>query len=345
MRSCCLVLLLACSESASAPRVVVDDPSDAPIAELDARQTARFALGDAAFELVFRESQGLGPRFIRQSCTGCHEDDSRGPGMVHRATDGTLLRPRAITGGGDVIPDDAQRRFGPPVFGRGYVEAVADAELERVAREQAEHPHVSGRVPRLDDGRIGRFGLKSKLATLDAFVADAYLNDMGITSPHRPEEEGEDAKPGVDLADDVVEQVADYVRMLAIPTRADVPGADLFARVGCAACHVPTMRTRDDYAIRQLADIDAPIYSDLLLHDMGTELADGIEEAAASGSEWRTSPLIGIRHMNAYLHDGRARTIADAVRMHGGEAGFARDAFERLDTDARARLVRFVESL
>lgn len=345
MRACCLVVLFACAESTPAPRVILDDPTDAPIAELDARQTRRFALGDAAFELVFREAQGLGPRFIRQSCTGCHENDSRGPGMVHRSADGTLLRPRALAGRGDTIPEDAQRRFGPPVFGRGYVEAVADAELERVARDQADHPHVSGRVPRLEDGTIGRFGLKSKLATLEGFVAEAYLNDMGITSPHRPHEEGEDAKPGIDLEADVVEQVADYVRMLAIPSRAETPGADLFEQVGCATCHVPTMRTRANHPIRQLAGIDAPIYSDLLLHDMGVDLADGIAEGPASGSEWRTSPLIGIRHMNAYLHDGRARTVAEAVRMHAGEARFAREAFGQLADEARGRLIRFVESL
>ena len=266
--------------------------------------------------------------------------------MVHRLADGTLLRPHATTGSGDPIPPDTLRRFGPPVFGRGYVEAVADSEIERVARSQRNHPHVSGRSPRLAGGAIGRFGLKSRLATLDAFVADAYLNDMGITSPHQPHEEGDDGKPGVDLADGVVEQVADYVRMLAIPPRvAGVPGADLFERVGCAVCHVPELATRSDYPVPQLAGIAAPIYSDLLLHDMGEELADGIAEGAASGSEWRTAPLIGVRHLSALLHDGRARDVRGAIEAHGGEAGFARDAFLGLEPAQQDRLVRFVESL
>ena len=344
MRTCCLALLIACSDTPP-PRLIADDPSDAPLAELDAEQTRRFALGDAAFELVFREAQGLGPRFIRRSCTGCHAEDARGPGMVHRLADGTLLRPRSTEGVPDLIPHDTQRRFGPPVFGRGYVEAVSDSELERVAEIQAPHPHVSGRVPRLDDGSVGRFGLKARLATLEQFVADAYLNDMGITSPHRPHEEGEDAKPGVDLDDDVVEQVADYVRMLAIPRREDVEGAELFERAGCATCHVPTLKTRRDYPVRQLAGIDAPIYSDLLLHDMGAELADGIAEGAATGTEWRTAPLIGLRHMSAYLHDGRAETVRDAIRLHGGEAEFVHERLRELGTASENQLIRFVESL
>ncbi len=335
-----LALVAACSEP-PAPQLVTDDPSDAPIAELSAAQTQRFALGDAAFELVFREAQGLGPRFIRQSCTGCHENDARGPGIVHRRMDGTLIRPRSTDGASESIPEQTHRRLGPPVYGRGYLEAVSDAAIANAARAQERHPHVSGRVPRLADGSIGRFGLKSRLSTLDAFVADAYLNDMGITSPHQPDEEGEDAKPGVDLATDVVEQVADYVRMLAIPRRDSREGAALFAELGCATCHVPHMATRADYPVPQIDD--APIYSDMLLHDMGDALADGVAEGAATGREWRTAPLMGLRFMSAFLHDGRAASVREAIELHAGEAEFARDAF-RASAD-KDRLVGFVEAL
>src|SRR5690606_33901635 len=122
----------------------------------------------------------------------------------------------------------------------------------------------------------GRFGHKARIATVDELTADAYQGDMGITSPMRPEEppnpEGlvDDARSGLDIELDTVNVAADYVRLLAIPERRATTerGARLFAEARCAVCHVPSLRTRDDYPIPQIAGMDAPIYTDLLLHDM-----------------------------------------------------------------------------
>jgi CxxC motif-containing protein (DUF1111 family) len=207
-----------------------------------------------------------------------------------------------------------------------------------------------------EDGLVGRFGLKARIATLDDFSADAFQGDMGITSPMRPNEPpnpealADDVHPGLDITLGDVNLAADYVRLLAIPRRekADAAGEALFAEARCDVCHVPSLRTRADYPIAPLAGIDAPVFTDLLLHDMGSELADGLPDGDATGSEWRTAPLMGLRHFTAFLHDGRAATVEDAILLHEGPGSEANDSiarFRAMTDDERARLVHFVESL
>jgi CxxC motif-containing protein (DUF1111 family) len=255
------------------------------------------------------------------------------------------------------------------------MEAVRDDEIERIEREQAARDDgVSGRINRVPygaepnpdqpfhahdraaTGLIGRFGLKARIATIDEFTADAYQGDMGITSTLRPDEppnpDGltDDARPGPDVSAEVVNLTADYVRLLALPRREDGPpeGPELFERVGCASCHVPSLRTRSDYPIPQLAGIDVAVFTDFLVHDMGEGLADGIVEHGASGREWRTAPLIGLRHMPSYLHDGRASTLEEAIEAHGAEDAESRrayEAFRALDEPARQMLVSYVSTL
>jgi CxxC motif-containing protein (DUF1111 family) len=137
------------------------------------------------------------------------------------------------------------------------------------------------------------------------------------------------------------------LRRIAIPKRVGLTerGAKLFEQTGCATCHVPTLHTRRDYPIAQLADIDAPIYSDLLLHDLGAALADGNTDGTATSAQWRTSPLIGLRFMKTYMHDGRAHSVADAIAAHDGEARVAADSFRALGDADRADLLKFVEAL
>lgn len=391
------LLLVGCGDPLDGLEVVGEDPSDAPLEGLDEATLARFDAGDAAFEAPFRESQGLGPVYIRHACTSCHQDDARGPGMVQKmvllgpdgapAPDqsalafGHTVRPQVAGGAalGVTPPEDREvwmtRRFGPAVFGRGYLEAIADAEIERVeAAQAADDDGITGRIHRVawrsepnpdqpyhdigpgSEGLIGRFGLKARVATLDEFVADAYQGDMGITSPLRPTEvpnpEGltDDALDGVDIDAATVNVVADYVRLLAIPRRSAPPegGAALFAEVGCATCHVPSLRTREDYPIARLGGIEAPVYTDLLLHDMGEGLADGLSDGDASPREWRTAPLMGLRHLRSYLHDGRALTVEEAIEAHasdGSEANGVVEAYRALDDDARGLLLGFVEGL
>jgi CxxC motif-containing protein (DUF1111 family) len=178
---------------------------------------------------------------------------------------------------------------------------------------------------------------------------------MSLTSPFRPDElpnpDGlvDDDHTGLDLDLETVTRTADYIRLLEIPARTAHPaGAQAFEDVGCAVCHAPSLRTRADYPVPELADVDAPIYSDLLLHDMGASLGDGIAEGEAGPRDWKTSPLIGLRFQIYFLHDGSATSVEDAILRHGEEGSEAAPvvaAFESLDPDERRALVEFVESL
>jgi CxxC motif-containing protein (DUF1111 family) len=266
-------------------------------------------------------------------------------------------------------------RVPPAVFGRGYMEAIDGAEIERVEAEQAARTDaIHGRINRVtyaseantdtsfhqyqkgQTNLIGRFGLKARIPTLDDFTADAYQGDMNVTSPMRPTEVpnpdglADDGKPGLDIDQDTVNSVATYMRLLAIPSRAapDPAAVALFDQVKCGACHVPSLRTRADYPITQLAGIDAAVYTDLLLHDMGEALADGLTDGQATSREWKTPPLIGVRFLRNFMHDGRALTVEDAINHHqgtGSQAGESVDLFLGLSAADREKLVAFVRSL
>jgi len=406
----CLFTLLGCNSGASEPTgkgdddplkdltLVSADPSDIQLSALPPEWSDRFQRGDTMFELPFKDNQGLGPVYIRQSCNSCHAADSRGPGAVrkmvvvdadgHTPADdqsplnyGHTVRPLMAAGAtqGIDVPEGrtdllVTKREPPAVFARGYLEAVEDGEILRVAMQQAERGVVSGEVNWVEyasepnpntqfhqfkrgDRAIGRFGLKARIATLDEFAADAFQNDMGITSELRPDElpnpAGDaDAVPGVDVDTETLNDVADYMRVLRIPRRGEVAkdphGQTLFEQTGCAECHQPTMHTRADYPIAAIADKEALIYTDLLIHDMGPDFADGLREFDAGYSEWRTPPLLGLRHMQRYLHDGRAETIEQAIEMHGGsesEGVAAAEAFGALSDADRAALLKFVSAL
>lgn len=399
----CIFLALACQDEAAAPRegrvLARARPGDAPSSGLSGDWNRRFLRGGALFEQPFREAQGLGPLFIRQSCDSCHAGDGRGPGTVRKmvlvdsdgrtpAADqsglgfGQTVRPQRAAGAllAVTVPEDRSDVFvttrePPAVFGRGYLEAVLDSEILRVEAEQAERGGpASGRVNWVEyqsdanpdtrfhahqpgDRVIGRFGLKARIATLDEFAADAFQGDMGLTSELRPRElpnpsSEDDEVPGVDLDAESVNLVADYVRLLRIPHRSEdaksVQGQRLFHEAGCADCHVPALRTRPDYPVESLAGIEAPIYSDLLLHDMGADNSDGLHEGDATGAEWRTPPLLGLRDLERYMHDGRAETIEQAIALHGGDGSEAASATERylaLSSTDRAALLKFVSAL
>ena len=379
-------------------RIVAEDAVDLPLAGASAEDLKIFRDGDALFDVTFGARDGLGPLFIRSNCSACHAEAGRGPGLVEKMAPvdpavggeplpyGPTIRPY-VTGTATtplVPPPDGwgqplqrSRRLGPALWGRGYVEAVADAEIERLAAEQAARPDaIHGRINRVtyhsaaaddpgfqghaagDAGLIGRFGLKARVATISDFTADAFQGDMGITSPMRPTElvnpDGltDDGKPGVDIDLDIVRDVAGYVRRIEIPRRdpalATSAARGLFEQALCSTCHAPALRTRADYPVALLADVDAPVYSDLLLHDMGDDLADGVADEGATGREWRTTPLIGLRFFGSYLHDARAHTIDEAITMHAGPGSQANEAVSRyqaLPEAERAELLRFVSSL
>jgi CxxC motif-containing protein (DUF1111 family) len=188
------------------------------------------------------------------------------------------------------------------------------------------------------------------------FTADALNSDMGITTPDHPAEpagpEGltDDEKPGVDFDAERVTLLSDYVRLLEIPERRPATQRDheLFRRAGCDACHVPALRTESAFDIPALAGIEAFVYTDLLLHDMGASLSDSQTEGDAGPREYRTPPLIGLRFMPTFLHDGRAGSVEQAILAHGAPDSEGRDAVAQyltLDASDRLGLLRFVEGL
>lgn len=271
-------------------------------------------------------------------------------------------------------------RLPPPVFGVGLIEAIPEATILALADpNDANGDGVSGRpnmvvaaayVPAGEIGgggvpRLGRFGRKAQVSNLVQQVVEAYHQDIGITSEFRPVENGNPLSSlpisAADLAADpeiptaTVQAVVQYIRTLAAPAAGGATaqrdeGRQHFVAAGCGSCHVPTLRT-GTHPIRALSSVDVALYSDLLLHDMGDALADNRPDEGASGREWRTTPLWGLRLMRQFLdgaafllHDGRARSVDEAIRLHGGEAQRARDAFLALSPTQRAALLDFVES-
>src|SRR2546427_1768739 len=253
---------------------------------------------------------------------------------------------------------DSGHRTTPDLFGFGLLDAVPDAEILALADPlDLNGDGISGRPNRTADGRLGRFGRKAQVATLREFNTDAFVMEMGITDPGNQTEQtigGMPLPPGVDPLPEpeiIAEQfdAADaFVRFLAPPPRAPlditgVQGAGVFGRIGCASCHVAQLVTGNN-PVPALQFRKVLAYTDLLLHDMGPDLAD-ICLGDAQPSEFRTEPLMGLRFATAFLHDGRAATVAQAIELHGGEGLAARNRFLRLTPFQRATLLRFLGTL
>lgn len=291
---------------------------------------------------------------------------------------GPQLQERAIPGAvPEMLPAHATAisiRSGPLVFGLGLIEAIPDAViLAHADPNDADGNGISGRpnmvvppewvgVPQTPS--VGRFGRKAGVAFLLQQVATAYHQDMGITSDVLPIENlhpangtlGDDV-PEPEVSRSTIEDVLFYLRTLAPPKRGPVSpqvlqGEQLFQEVGCASCHLPSMKTGIHPTIAALSQVDVPLYSDLLLHDMGPELEDNFIEGEAGGREWRTSPLWGMRlvadHLGGnpfYLHDGRTSELAEVLRLHGGEAAGARGRFLALSKQDQDALIAFLLSL
>ncbi|HKE41135.1 MAG TPA: di-heme oxidoredictase family protein [Casimicrobiaceae bacterium] len=285
---------------------------------------------------------------------------------------GSLLQEKAIDPAvQEVIPSQANviaHRMTTPLFGAGLIEAIPDAEI--LLNAAVPKPDgISGRPSVVQDvasgqTRIGRFGWKAQQATLLSFAGDAYLNEMGITNRLFPTENAPNGNTALlaqyDLVPDPedvtdpatgkadIDRFADFMRMLAPPpqlalTQDARAGQDLFSQIGCAACHRPMMVTGPNTS-RALDRKAVPLFSDLLLHDMGS-LGDGIAQGSARPSEMRTAPLWGLRSRGPYLHDGRAATVDAAIRMHDGEAARARDRFNRLGKSMQAQLLAYLGSI
>lgn len=262
-------------------------------------------------------------------------------------------------------------RIAPVVAGVGLLEAIPEEQiLEHADPDDADGDGISGRAnyvvsPSLGAAALGRFGWKANVATVEDQIAEAFLQDLGITSPNHLPENCTPSQTDClraptggspELTADRLAKVVAYASTLAVPARREIgersviQGAALFDELGCAACHVATFTT-GEHEIHELRGHLVTPFSDLLLHDMGPGLADGFSDAEASGSEWRTAPLWGlglIGEVNGHtflLHDGRARSIEEAILWHGGEAEESRRRYTELDADDRNRVIEFLESL
>ncbi len=272
-----------------------------------------------------------------------------------------------------LLPSDVQRslRIAPPVFGMGLLEAVSEQTLRDVAERQRAQG-FNGRINTVWDEinqrpALGRFGWKANQPSVRQQIAAAFLGDMGVTSSlHMKQncppiqEICEQEVPGnrPELIDPDWNDLELWALGLAVPAQRDQAepdvqrGAKLFDEVKCAVCHLPTLTTADKFErLPQLAQQTFQPYSDLLLHDMGEELADGRPDFEAGPRDWRTPPLWGlglsetVTGSTAMLHDGRARNTTEAILWHGGEAAVARDAFARMSQADRDALLKFLASI
>ena len=275
----------------------------------------------------------------------------------------------------EIIPAgvDKSVRLPPPVFGMGLIENIPVETILSYADEfDADGDGISGRpnwvtppdtIPSTEVGggpgeQLGRFGRKASVSTLIQQVAQAFHQDIGITSSFFPVEHSHvgDTVPDPEIEASTVMDIVVFLRLLSPPPRGEISpevnsGEVLFEKIGCASCHVPSMQTGAS-PISALNGVNANIYSDFLLHDMGEELADNRPDASANGREWRTAPLWGTRLVAHFLdgtpfflHDGRATSLEGAIRAHGGEAQKAKEAFFNLLDEEQRAVIAFLESL
>jgi CxxC motif-containing protein (DUF1111 family) len=270
-------------------------------------------------------------------------------------------------------------RIAPQMIGLGLLDAIPEADIRAKADpDDADRDGISGRaneVWSVEHGKVmlGRFGWKAGNPTVRQQSAEAFVGDIGISNPLFASASGEctaaqkicvDAPNGNsarhnghEVGHELFDLVVFYAQNLAVPPRRrpDQPdvlaGKTLFAQLGCSGCHTPSHKTAEASGQPHLSNQQIWPYTDLLLHDMGEGLADNRPEGLADGREWRTPPLWGIGLTQAvsrhtfFLHDGRARSLEEAVLWHGGEAAAARDAYAALSADERQALLAFVKSL
>lgn len=336
------------------------------------------ARGSVFFTTKFTPQQGLGPLFNRTSCVGCHVAPTvggMGPSGLGTATrfgrltttgfvplgvpGAPVARTHSVAEEGfecDLVPgipanaNVTSVRNAPDLHGTGLIDAIPDKVIAAGAVPRGDG--VQGRVHwvhTLDGGQgVGRFGWKADTITLRQFVAEAFRNELGITSPLAPIDlapaSQTSRRPCLGengpLEDDgtVVDAVTAFVAALPPPIMRATPpqGAKVFTAIRCDACHTPSLF---------LGERRVWLYSDLLLHDIGPDLDDKLIQGLANGRDWRTTPLWGLGKRLRLLHDGRAHTISEAILAHGGEAAAAKQRFRLLSPEERASLLEFLAEL
>jgi CxxC motif-containing protein (DUF1111 family) len=302
-------------------------------------------------------------------------DDNGEPNVsISGWTEEAGLRKPTFAFSGGAAPTHFSPRVSPQIVGMGLLEAIPELEILRLADEKdANGDGISGRARLLDDPetgalRLGRFGWKAGQASVKHQVAGALLTDMGVLTSVFPKPDcgsaqtncGE-AKPEYSDAD--LAEATAYISLLSVRAQRNwaapdvLKGKEVFMATGCASCHAPTFKTSEFALHAELRSQTIHPYTDLLLHDMGDGLADTLPEGTrpdggnASYTEWRTPPLWGIGFTEAtagaesYLHDGRARSLTEAILWHGGEGEASKKAFEALSAGDKSALLAFLKSL
>ena len=383
------VFLISCEEFQ--PNAPADEGIlDGPLSGLSEAENLQFLRGDIAFnDEVFIAESGLGPLFVATSCGSCHPGDGRGHpfttltrfgqpdenGNQYLNQGGPQLQHRSIAGfTPEEIPANAtfSELTPPPNTGLGYLDEVSDEDILSWADpNDADGDGISG-VPNWIDLRdysiprpgsheqnekyIGRFGKKAAVYDLLQQTANAYNQDIGITSAYEYVDTFSGLEIDPEISSQTVLDVVFYLKTLKAPvprkeTSEILSGKEIFSTVGCTNCHRPEMKTGES-SIAALSHKTFYPYTDLLLHDMGPGLDDGYTEGSAKTSEWRTPPLWGLglsknSQGGKYylLHDGRATSIEEAILLHGGEGTESKENFQSLTDDEKLKLIRFLESL
>ena len=365
---------------------------DGPIDGLSIEQQIQFLQGDIAFnDDVFTVDKGLGPLFNAISCVSCHAGDGKGHPFVRFTRFGqsdTISGNQFLSHGGPQLQNKAipgyqpeQLPFGstssdlvaPAVTGLGFLDAVSDATLIAMSDpNDADGDGISGRphwnnIPDYvqlrpnsisQNGRyISRFGKKGAAYDLLHQTADAYNQDIGITSLFEPIDTYSGLEIDPEVSTQTVHNVVFYLKTLKapLPRYVDdmdvIEGGEIFSQINCSSCHMPVLQT--GYSpIEELSQKEVYPYTDLLLHDMGAELDDNYTEGFALTSEWKTPALWGLglsenSQGGSYflMHDGRATSIEEAILMHGGEAGQSKTDYTQLSETEKYQLIAFLESL
>lgn len=386
---CCIAIIISCKKlEPEAPKQ--DQTLDGAIDDLSFEQRRQFLRGDIAFNEVFTKESGLGPLFVATSCGSCHAGDGKGhpfttltrfgqwdsTGNHFLNRGGPQLQNRSLPGfNPESIPAGAPHaNFTPPAnTGLGYIDAVTDADIEKMADPlDKDGDGISG-VPcwitqkgyitmrentHYNNGKcIGRFGKKAGAYNLMQQTAGAYNQDMGVTSTYEPYDtySGEEIDP--EVSNNTLLDVVFYLKTLKAPVQRNqtdkdvIWGEEVFLQTDCGKCHVPKLNTGKS-SIEAISYRSFRPYTDLLLHDMGPGLDDGYTEGSAKTSEWKTPPLWGLgisRNSQGgnyfLLHDGRAHSIEQAIEMHGGEATTSVNKYKALSETQRNQLIKFLESL
>ena len=366
-----------------------------------------FARDQQVYEENKAVADGLGPVYNATSCVVCHQNPNSGSAsqitelrVGHNDANGNFVNPTIfINGGKDTITGRSivnDRAIGPEAqehipatenirtlraalntLGDGFVEAIDDGTLIAIAEKQPEltDGKVHGEVVQAPifeapgQTRVGRFGWKDQHGSLLSFIADAYLNEMGITNRLRPKDvttvlktttDPEDQPDSLGLAD--IDHFAQFIRGTMVPPRdtvlaatpAALKGGELFRQVGCNVCHVESMTTAPVGTVidggmftvpEALGDKLIHPFSDFLLHDIGT--GDGVVQVGPqdTANKLRTVPLWGLRTKARFMHDLKSLSLDNAISRHDGEAHDPARRFKELSPEDRAALITFLQSL